>query len=255
MKIALIGATGYAGSKILSEALARGHQVSAIARKPEVLEPNLNVKPLKADIYDVDAVARLLAGHDAIIDAFNPGRGSTDADIFEQHVRGHLAIIEAVKESGVKRFLAVGGAGSLKVASGKEFIDSDEFPADYAPFKSAILGTRELYYLLKTEPGLDWVFLAPPSRMEPGERTGKYRVGKDHLLVDESGESHISLEDFAVAMIDELDRPGPDPALRRALQERPQFPGPSASSQPVAARRQFRDLLRQILCLRDRVPG
>lgn len=207
MRVALIGATGYAGSRILAEALARGHLVSAIARKPESLEANPSLVPLRADIHDTDGLARLLVGQDAIIDAFNPGRGRTDDDIFEQHVRGHKAILDAAKESGVKRFLAVGGAGSLKVASGKEFIDSDDFPPDYEPFRSAILGTRELYYLLKAEPQLDWVFLAPSARLEPGRRTGKYRVGKNDLLVDAKGESRISLEDFAVAMIDELEHP------------------------------------------------
>jgi hypothetical protein len=207
MKVALIGATGYAGSKILAEALARGHLVTAIARKPEALEPNPSLTPVKADIHDTEILAHLLGGHDAIIDAFNPGRGSTDRDIFDQHVKGHKAIIAAVKESGVQRFLAVGGAGSLKLASGEEFIESEDFPPDFTPFLPGIRGTRELYYLLKKEPDLDWVFLAPSSRLEPGERTGQYRVGKDHLLFDDEGESRISLEDFAVAMIDELEQP------------------------------------------------
>ena len=207
MRVALIGATGFVGAKILAEALARGHHVSALCRKPEALRPTPSLSPLKADIHDVEMLAVLLSRHEAIIDAFNPGRGSTAPDIFEQHVAGHKAIIAAAKKSGVKRFLAVGGAGSLKVASGQEFIDSDEFPADFAPFKPGIRGTRELYYLLKKEPDLDWVFLAPSSRLTPGERTGEYRVGKDELLFDAKGESHISLEDFAVAMIDELEEP------------------------------------------------
>jgi uncharacterized protein len=101
----------------------------------------------------------------------------------------------------------VGGAASLKTASGQEYLDSSEFPADFAPFKPGIRGTRELYYLLQKEPHLDWVFLAPSVRLLPGTRTGKYRVGTDHVLYDTSGNSTISLEDYAVAMVDELEQP------------------------------------------------
>ena len=207
MKVALIGATGYVGSKILAEALARGHQVSAIVRKPEALDPGPSLIPYRADIHDVEELARLLSGHDVVIHAFNPGRGRTDSDIFEQHVQGHKAILDAVRKSGVRRFLAVGGAGSLKLENGEEYIDSADFPADFAAFKPGIRGTRELYHLLQNEPDLDWVFLAPSARLEPGTRTGKYRVGKDHLLIDDKGESRISLEDYAVAMIDEMEHP------------------------------------------------
>ena len=119
---------------------------------------------------------------------------------------GHKAIIAATKKAGVTRFLAVGGAASLKTASGQEYLDSPEFPADYVPFKASIRGTRELYYLLQKEPNLDWVFLSPSVRMTPGTRTGRYRVGKDHVLYDSQGVSAISLEDYAVAMLDELEQ-------------------------------------------------
>ena len=207
MNIALIGATGYVGSKLLAEALQRGHHVTAIARHPQNVPAHANVTANGTDILNSDALAKVLAGHDAVISAFNPGRQRPDPDIFEQHVRGHNAIIAAVKKSGVKRFLAVGGAASLKVASGEEYLDSPDFPADYAPFKPAIRGTRELYYLLRKEPDLDWVFLAPSVRIGPGARTGKYRVGKDHVLYDAQGNSTITLEDYAVAMLDELEHP------------------------------------------------
>jgi putative NADH-flavin reductase len=122
-------------------------------------------------------------------------------------VNGHLAIIHATKKAGITRFLGVGGAASLKTPSGQEFLDSPDFPKEYEAFKPGIRGTRELYYLLKKEPELDWVFLAPSVRIEPGTRTGKYRVGKDEILYDSTGASRISLEDYAVAMIDELERP------------------------------------------------
>ncbi|MFY9690953.1 MAG: NAD(P)-dependent oxidoreductase [Candidatus Acidiferrales bacterium] len=207
MKIALIGGTGYVGSKILAEALRRGHNVTAIERHPQRLTPRRNLRIKKADVLHRDPLARILARHDVIISAFNPRRGTPGPEIYHRHVRGHRAIIAAAKRSGVKRFLAVGGAASLKTPAGVEFIDSPEFPAAYEPFKPGIRGTRELYYLLKKESGLDWVFLAPSVMIAPGARTGKYRVGKDHVLYDDAGKSRISLQDYAVAMLDELEHP------------------------------------------------
>ena len=207
MKVALIGATGFVGAKILDEALSRGHQVTAIVRKPEALPKREHVTAVKADVADVDALARALTGHHVVISAFNPGRGTPGDGIYDEFVAGHQAIIDAVKTSGVTRYLAVGGAGSLKTAEGVEMIDSPSFPEEYRPYLGGIRGTREQYYMLKAEPGLDWVFLAPSAFLAPGERTGKYRVGKDHLLANEQGESRISLEDYAVAMVDEMERP------------------------------------------------
>jgi uncharacterized protein len=207
MKIALIGGTGFVGSRILAEALRRGHKVTAIERHPHRLTPRRNLGVKQADALHRERLARILAGHDAIVSAFNPKRGTPGPEIFHRHVRGHRAIIAAAKRSGVKRFIAVGGAASLKTPAGIEFIDSPEFPAAYEPFKAGIRGTRELYYLLKNELGLDWVFLSPSVMITPGTRTGKYRVGKDHVLYDEKGASRISLEDYAVAMLDELEHP------------------------------------------------
>ena len=154
-----------------------------------------------------DELAKILRGHDVVISAFNPGRGAAGPEVFHKFVRGHRAIITATKKSGVKRFLAVGGAASLKTPAGIEFLDSPEFPAAFEAFKPGIRGTRELYYMLKQEPGLDWVFLAPSVMITPGQRTGKFRLGKDHVLYDEKGASRISLQDYAVAMIDELEHP------------------------------------------------
>ncbi len=209
MKVALIGATGFVGAKVLDEALSRGHEVTAIVRKPEALTGRKGVTAVKADVHDVGALAEALKGHDAVISAFNPGRQTAGGDeVTQLHMNGHKAIVAAVKASGVTRFLAVGGAASLKTPEGVEYLDSPEFPKEYEPFKGGIRGTRALYYLLKDEPeGLDWVFVAPSVFLLPGERTGTYRAGKDHVLYDASGRSHISLEDYAVAMIDELERP------------------------------------------------
>ncbi|HXW63238.1 MAG TPA: NAD(P)-dependent oxidoreductase [Candidatus Acidoferrales bacterium] len=207
MKIALIGASGFVGSRILSEALRRGHQVTAIIRRPQRIVPHRNLTVIQADVLRSDQLARILAGHDVVISSYNPARGVPGPDVFHRHVRGHRSIISAVKKSGVKRFLAVGGAASLKTPAGIEFLDSPEFPSVFEPFRPGIRGTRELYYLLRKEPGLDWVFLSPSVMIGPGRRTSAYRLGKDHVLYDEKGQSHISLEDYAVAMINEAEHP------------------------------------------------
>jgi uncharacterized protein len=206
MKVALIGASGFVGSKILAEALQRGHQVTAIVRNPEKLEPHKNLTVKKADVLQVEELAKILAGQDAVISAFNPARGVAGPEVFEKHVTGHKAILAATRKSGVKRFLGVGGAASLKTPAGVELLDSPEFPAAYEPFKPGIRGTRELYYLLKQEPELDWVFISPSVTIAPGERTGKFRLGKDHVLCDANGVSKISLEDYAMALVDELEQ-------------------------------------------------
>jgi uncharacterized protein len=207
MKVALIGASGFVGSKILAEALQRSHHVTAIVRNPEKIQPDKNLNTKKADVLNVDELAKMLAGHDVIVSAFNPARGVAGAHVYDLHVQGHKAILAAAKQSGVKRFLGVGGAASLKTAEGIELIDSPQFPAAYEQFKPGIRGTRELYYLLKQEPSLDWVFVAPSVVIAPGERTGKFRIGKDHVLYNDKGESKISLEDYAAALVDEMERP------------------------------------------------
>lgn len=207
MKIALIGASGFVGSKILSEALRRGHQVTAFIRRPQRIAPHRNLTVAQGDVLRRDELARVLAGHDVVISAYNPARGVPGPQVFDWHVRGHRAILSAVKRSGVKRFLAVGGAASLKTPAGIELLDSPEFPAAFEPFRPGIRGTRELYYLLKREPGLDWAFLSPSVMIVPGQRTRKFRLGKESVLYDEQGKSHISLEDYAVAMINEAEHP------------------------------------------------
>jgi len=208
MRIALIGATGFVGARILQEALGRGHEVTAVVRNTGALPDQPDLAKVAVDVHDVPALAQALEDHDAVISAFNPGRQTPGGEeVTALHVAGHRSILSAVKLAGVDRFLAVGGAASLRTPAGIEFLDSPEFPAEYDAFKGGIRGTRALYYLLKEEPGLDWVFLAPSVFLLPGERTGRYRTGQDHVLYDESGRSHISLEDYAVAMIDELERP------------------------------------------------
>ena len=137
----------------------------------------------------------------------HPGRQTAGGDeVTQMHVDGHKAIIAATKRSGVKRFLAVGGAASLKTADGSEYLDSPDFPKAYEAFKGGIRGTRALYYMLKDDTDLDWVFLAPSVFLIPGERLGTYRIGKDHVLYDAEGQSRIFLPDYAIAMVDEMEK-------------------------------------------------
>ena len=201
MKIAIIGASGFIGSVIRDEALARGHQVTAIVRHPEkitVRNPRLTV--VKADILK-DKVDELVKGHDAVISSYSSGRSSPD--IYNEHIKGAKAIISGVKKSGIKRLLVVGGAATLEVAPGVQLIDT----MSQEQMTDGMLATRETLYMLKKEKELEWTFLSPPSSIAPGERTGHYRVGKDQLLKNEKGESKISTQDYAMAMLDELEHP------------------------------------------------
>jgi putative NADH-flavin reductase len=203
MKIAIIGATGFVGSQVLNEALNRGHQVTAVVRRAERLPEHANLTAEQIDILDTDALAALLAGHEAVISAFNPNR-TEPGDVFERMAAGTKSIIAATKKAGIKRLLAVGGAGSLEVAPGVQLIDTPDFPEAW---KVGAGSTRQILYLLKAEPDLDWTFLSPAAMLQPGERTGTFRLGGDQLLMDEKGECRISTADYAVAMIDELENP------------------------------------------------
>jgi putative NADH-flavin reductase len=200
MKIAVIGASGQIGAFIRDEALARGHQVTAIVRHPEkipVQNPRLHV--VEADILK-DKVDELVKGHDAVISAYNPGW--KNPDMYNEQIEGYKRIISGVKESGIKRLLVVGGAGSLEVAPGVQVLDTTSFSEQV---KKGVLATREVLYMLREEKELEWTFLSPPTSIKPGERTGHYRVGKDQLLKNNEGESRISTPDYAVAMLDELE--------------------------------------------------
>ncbi len=202
MKVALIGATGFIGSGILREALDRGHQVTGIVRRIERLPQHPNLVAQKGDVTNEAETAALVAGHDAVISAYSAGRDAQD--IYQEHISGYRAIINGVKQAGVKRLLVVGGAGSLEVAPGVQLVDTPEFPEQWKP---GSLSTREVLYLLRDEPELEWTFLSPSGVIAPGERTGKFRLGTDQLLTDADGESRISVEDYAAAMVDELEKP------------------------------------------------
>ncbi|MDO7897198.1 NAD(P)-dependent oxidoreductase [Pseudomonas citrulli] len=191
-KIAIIGATGRAGSQLLEEALRRGHSVTAIARNTASIGDRPGVVSQPLDVLDSEALTAAVAGHDAVISAAH--FASVPAD----------KIIAPLKAAGVKRLLVVGGAGSLLLPDNTRVIDSDGFPAEYLAEASA--GALFLDVLRK-EQDLDWTFLSPSAEFVETERTGQFRVGKDHLLFDEAGRSWISFADYAIAMIDEVQTP------------------------------------------------
>lgn len=202
MNVALLGATGFVGAALLKEALDRGHTVTAISRNPAKLGKRNGLIPRAGDVYDPASLAALIQGNDAVISAFNPGW--KDPNLYADQVRGTTSIISAVKMASIKRVLWVGGAGGLTIKPGLRVVDSPDMPEWVRPGSLATINALEQ---LRQEPELEWTFLAPSAEMAPGERTGKFRLGGDQLLVDSDGQSKISVEDFAVAMIDEMEHP------------------------------------------------
>ncbi len=203
-KIVLIGASGFVGSAILNEALDRSHRITAVVRHPEkitVVHKNLVIKP--GDVSLRDIVTNVSKGADAVISAYNPGW--RNPDIAAETTRVYRTILEGVRQSGVKRFLVVGGAGSLFISPGKRLMDAGSMPEFILP---AVRALAEFYLNdLEAEKSIDWVFFSPAGALEAGQRTKKFRLGKDDLIVNTNGESKISVQDYAVAMIDELEKP------------------------------------------------
>nr|WP_294865924.1 NAD(P)-dependent oxidoreductase [uncultured Pseudogulbenkiania sp.] len=192
MNVVIIGISGRVGSRLATELLQRGHQVTGIARDIGKVAPGAGVTLKQGDATDPAALAPLLAGHDAVISAAMFLSSNPDS------------LISAVKQAGVPRLLVVGGAGSLEVAPGVQLIDTPEFPAIYKAEASA---GRDFLNALRGEAALDWTFLSPSALFEPGERTGRFRTGADELLIDAQGKSWISMEDYAIALADELEAP------------------------------------------------
>ena len=191
MKVAVIGASGRGGSRIVDELVRRGHNVTAIARNTEKIPTGANITVKKGDVNDT-GLADLLKGHDAVISTVRFTQSDPEL------------LIGAVKKSGVKRYLVMGGAGSLEIAPGKKLIDTPQFPDAAKPeaSKGGIFLDR-----LRQDKDLDWTFLSPSALIEIGERTGKFRLGGDQLLTDANGKSRITFEDFAIALVDEVEKP------------------------------------------------
>ncbi len=206
MKIVVFGATGNIGRRIVKEALSRGHEVTGVVRDPAAVEtPDPRVRLVKADATRAGDVARAVKGADAVVSAISPrpnARG-LPAPSLQANAR---ALIEGLRSAKVKRVLYVGGASSLEVAPGQALADQPDFPEIY---KAEAREGREALAVWRNEAkGLDWTYLSPAVEIGPGQRTGKYRTTDDKVLFDPAGKSFISFDDYAVAVLDELERPG-----------------------------------------------
>jgi uncharacterized protein len=197
MNVILYGATGKSGSRILEELLRRGHTVTAVARDMSKLQPTDGVTVKQDDLSDVGRIAEVIQGADAVVSAYAPPPDNTDALVGVTERQ-----IQAVKKAGVGRLIVVGGAGGLEVAPGVSLIDSGHLPEPWLPIAKSHVAA---FNVLKSS-DIDWTYFAPAAYFEPGERTGKFRLGTNEL-VSNNGESRISMEDYAIALVDELEQP------------------------------------------------
>jgi putative NADH-flavin reductase len=195
MKVVLFGASGMVGSRIFKELSNRGHHVTAVVRNPEKAVA-MGVKAVKGDILDPAGVAAVAQGAEAVISAYAPPQGQEE--MLLAATRSLLAGLEAAK---VRRLIVVNGAGSLEVSPGVQLVDTPTFPAAW---KAIAIAARDVLPILKAS-SLDWSAFSPAAFIQPGERTGKFRLGGKQLVVDAKGESRISAEDYAVALVDELE--------------------------------------------------
>ena len=198
MKAVLYGATGNIGKRILEELLSRGHTVVAMLRNSSELQPTGYLAVHQDDLSDATKTAAIIKGADAVISAYAPPGDNTD-----QLLKATSVLISAVKQAGVPRLLTVGGAGSLEVAPGVTLLDSGHLPEEW---KAIAISHSKALEILR-DSGIDWTSLSPAAFIEPGTRTGKFRLGKDQLITDQKGESRISMEDYAIAMVDEFEHP------------------------------------------------
>ncbi|WP_343564623.1 NAD(P)H-binding protein [Sphingobacterium sp.] len=201
MKVAVIGSTGYVGTHLVKELADRNYEVIAIARHTESIPSNGNITKVEADINNHEQLINALTGADVVISAFNAGW--TNPNLYEDFTKGALAIQQAVKDAGVKRFIVVGGAGSLLI-DGNRLVDSPEFPQEIKP---GALAAADYLDTIRKENQLEWTMISPAIEMNPhagGTRTGQYRTGLDSPVFDQEGRSRLSVEDLAVAIVDEI---------------------------------------------------
>lgn len=202
-KVAVIGATGFVGTQVVNELSNRGYEVKAIVRDASKVEQNEKVKAKSVDVNNVEELAEALKGNDAVINAFNAGW--TNPNLYDDFLNGSVNIEKAVEKSGVKRFITVGGAGSLYI-DGKQLVDGPDFPAEIKPGATA---ARDYLNKIKENNTLDWTFFSPAIEMHQGTagvRTGKYRTSLENPVFDENGRSILSVEDVAVVLVDELEQ-------------------------------------------------
>ncbi|EGP46190.1 NAD(P)-dependent oxidoreductase [Achromobacter insuavis] len=205
MKIAVIAAAGRAGRTAVAELLRRGHEVTAIARDLSKLPQDwpAEVTRVEDDLTDVDRLARAIQNVDAVISAVGAPHTATTIEETDALVRHSAQVIEAVRKAQVGRLIVVGGCGSLWISPGVKVVDSDKWPAQFVPVAQSHM---KLLAALRSC-GLNWTYVSPPMLIDLGERTGKYRTGLDDLVVDEAGKSWVSFEDYAIALVDELEHP------------------------------------------------
>jgi len=205
MKLVVFGATGNVGQRVVAEALRRGHEVVGVVRDPDAVQsPDKRVRLVKGDATKADDVARAARGADAVVSAISPRPNARGLPVPSLPANSR-ALIKGLRDAGVKRVLYVGGASSLEVAPGKALADLPDFPEIYR--EEAREGREALDIWRKEARGLDWTYLSPAAEIAPGERTGKYRTTDDKLLMDDKGKSFITFEDYAVAVLDELEHP------------------------------------------------
>jgi uncharacterized protein len=202
MKIAVVGANGWIGSTIVHEALERGHTVTAVVRDPARLTlAHERLHVVSGDATDPDNVAEAVGGHDVVIGAISGRRDANNQNI----PNAAQALLVGVAQAGVRRLIWVGGAGSLEVAPGVRLADTPEFPAEYKGESLAQADALGVFRSAQTD--IDWTYISPAVVIAPGQRTGQYRVGGDQVLANDAGESHISVEDYGVALLDEVEQP------------------------------------------------
>jgi hypothetical protein len=192
------------GTRILQELLSRGHTVTAVVRDPSKLKAQNNLTIEKGDLLDADSIAKLAKGSDVVVSSYGPPSGAQGPDPAKvgQLVDAVRTLISGVRRAGAPRIIMVGGAGSLEVSPGLQIVDAPTFPDAYKPIA---LAHRDAFYVLR-ESDLNWTYFSPAMMIQPGERTGKFRLGKDALVSDDKGNSSISAEDYAIALVDEVEQ-------------------------------------------------
>ena len=209
MKIVLLAATGRAGRTILNELISRGHQVTAVARNLDKLPKQLpeTVTLVRDDLSSVERIADLITGADAVVSAYGPPssdpRYTSDTSYTDLLVSVTERMIAAVRKVGAPRLVVVGGCGSLEFSPGVTVLESGSWPAQYVPIATS--HTKALAALRASE--INWTYFSPPISITPGERTGRFRLGGDSLIKDAEGKSRVSFEDYAVALVNELEKP------------------------------------------------